>query len=153
MANICVVSSRTQFLTMIWQFKICPPPPQLRSIGSSFFLSFECAFVIAQRLFSYIRVSCCWISWTTIFLIVNNFLSKTCGNCARISCYVINKVLGVVGRCLLWQKSESGWDTVNFMATLSQLCIIFTLCKKASTIILPIENNYKIGPTSILDKE
>jgi hypothetical protein len=66
-------------------------------------------------------------------------LSKTCGNAATISCYVINKALGVVGWCLLWQKSESGWDKVNFITTLSQLCIIFKMCKKASTIILPIE--------------
>ena len=113
------------------------PPPQLRSIGSIFCL-FKCAIVIARRLFSYIRVNCCWISWTPIFLIVDNFLSKTFGNCATISCYVINKLLGLVGRCLLWQKSESGWKTVNFITTLSHLCIIFKVCKKVSTIILPL---------------
>ena len=59
-------------------------PPQLWSIGSSFFL-FECAIVLARRLFSYIRVNCCWISWAPIYLIVINFLSKTCGNCVTIS--------------------------------------------------------------------
>jgi hypothetical protein len=40
---------------------------------------------------------------------------------------------------LLWQKSESGWDTVNFTTALSQLGIIFKVFKKASINILPIE--------------
>ena len=51
----------------------------------------------------------------------------------------MNKALGVVGRCLLWQKSESGWDTLKFITTLSQPCIILKVCTRASTIILPIE--------------
>ena len=98
-------------------------------------------------------MNCCWISWTLIFCIVNIFLSKTCSNCATISCFVINKALGMVGWCLLWQKSQSGWDTVN----LSQLylnCLLFFKCVKRQVhLFCQLKNNYNILPTSISDKE
>ena len=72
-------------------------------------------------------------------------MSKTYDNCATISCYVIDKAFGVVGRCLLWQKSESGWDTVNFVTTLYELCIIFKVCKNRSKITFCLTTKYWIG--------
>ena len=70
-----------------------------------------------------------------------------------LSCYVINKALGVVGQCLLWQKSESDWDTVNFITTLSQLSTFFKCVKRQGPLFCQLKNNYKIWPTSVSDKE
>ena len=80
-------------------------------------------------------------------------MSKTCGNCAIIRCYVINKALGLVGWCLLWQKSESGWDTVN-SSQLCLNCVLFLKCvKRQVKLFCQSKNNCKIWPTSIPDKE
>ena len=57
----------------------------------------------------------------------------------------MNKESGVVGWCLLWQKLESGWDTLNFITTLSQPCIIFKGGKRQVELFRQLKKkNFKI---------